>query len=142
MSLGEPLPLVIAKTLLAAGVELWNVYGPSETIAVTTVKILPGKAISIGTPLTNVAIAIVDGKFNSVPEGSVGELIIAGTCLAHGYVNLAELTRKRFELVDREIAETISRSAIHGVRSGADCKEQVSLLLLAEFRVLSANFFT
>lgn len=80
---------------------LVNNYGPTENTVVATscvvapnadAKILP----SIGKPIANVEIHILDEQLKPVPPGTVGELYIAGTSLARGYRNQPQLTTERF----------------------------------------------
>ena len=55
----------------------YNSYGPTETTVTTTmVPLIPGDAITIGGPLPNYDLAVVDDKFNLLPTGQQGELII------------------------------------------------------------------
>jgi amino acid adenylation domain-containing protein len=82
-------------------VQLYNHYGPSESHVVTsytlpkdvnTWKVFP----SIGAPIDNTQIYILDPYHNPVPIGVPGELHIAGDGLARGYNNRPELTEERF----------------------------------------------
>ena len=54
------------------------------------------ESVHIGRPLQNCRIYILDEFQNPLPPGSVGELYIAGDCLARGYHNREELTKERF----------------------------------------------
>ena len=80
---------------------LINNYGPTEaTVVATSGAILPhshpnGRP-SIGRPIDNTQIYILDESLASVPIGTVGELYIGGAGLARGYVNSPELTARRF----------------------------------------------
>jgi len=75
----------------------YNSYGPTETTVTTTmVPLIPGDAITIGGPLPNYDLAVVDDKFNLLPTGQQGELIISGPGVSEGYVNRPELTREKF----------------------------------------------
>jgi amino acid adenylation domain-containing protein len=73
-------------------IALYNMYGPTETCVVSTsykidpLKLEQFKTIPIGWALPNERIYIVDEFGNSVPKGVVGELCIAGTGLARGYI--------------------------------------------------------
>ena len=80
---------------------LHNHYGPSETHVVTAYELTGPPADwpalpPIGRPISNANILIIDGNFNLVPHGEVGELLIGGDCLARGYVNQPDLTAERF----------------------------------------------
>ncbi|UCJ04767.1 amino acid adenylation domain-containing protein [Chitinophaga pendula] len=75
----------------------YNSYGPTETTVTATMAPLhPGDAISIGHPLPNYNLAVVDEQFNIVPCGQQGQLIISGPGVCDGYINRPELTREKF----------------------------------------------
>ncbi|GAB3915149.1 Pls/PosA family non-ribosomal peptide synthetase [Mucilaginibacter boryungensis] len=75
----------------------YNSYGPTETTVTATIaRLHPGDEITIGDPLPNYNLAVVDENLNQVPQGEQGELIISGPGLAEGYVNLPQLTREKF----------------------------------------------
>ncbi|RUS96566.1 hypothetical protein DSM106972_087530 [Dulcicalothrix desertica PCC 7102] len=95
---GEAMPIDLAKSLLLAGVELWNVYGPTETTIWSTVKQVkqPEDALSIGQPIANTSIYILDSAGKPVPNGIVGELFIGGAGVARGYLARPNLTAERF----------------------------------------------
>jgi aryl carrier-like protein len=77
---------------------LWNLYGPTETTIWSTVcKIVPGpEPISIGRPVSNTQIYLLDGQLEPVPVGVPGELHIAGDGVARGYLGRADLTEAKF----------------------------------------------
>lgn len=83
------------------GCVLENHYGPSES-HVASAHTLPGDPSSwptlpsIGGPIANTQLFVLDrwGQFR--PIGATGELYIAGTCLADGYLNKPEMTAERF----------------------------------------------
>jgi surfactin family lipopeptide synthetase A len=95
---GEALPLELARQLLPRAAALWNLYGPTETTIWSTVcKIEPGdEAISIGHPIANTQIHLLDNQLQLVPIGVPGELCIGGAGLARGYLNRPDLTAERF----------------------------------------------
>jgi amino acid adenylation domain-containing protein len=80
--------------------ELYNLYGPTE--AAIDVTYLPCRRasetrfVSIGHPLSNVQIYILDKHLRPVPVGLRGELYIGGDSLARGYLNRPDLTAERF----------------------------------------------
>lgn len=98
LSGGEALPKELAEKILARASTLWNMYGPTETTVWSTVKqILPAeKAITIGRPIDNTQVYIIDEDGRRVSEGVVGEIYIGGTGVAAGYLNRPELTAERF----------------------------------------------
>ncbi|MBB4276901.1 non-ribosomal peptide synthetase/type I polyketide synthase [Rhizobium mongolense] len=95
---GEPLPKELAKSLLGAGGELWNMYGPTETTIWSSVqRIADADApITIGHPIANTQLYILDESQDVVPIGVTGELCIGGDGLASGYFDRLDLTEKAF----------------------------------------------
>lgn len=95
---GEALSQVLADKLLAAGGELWNMFGPTETTIWSTVeRILPGyDRITIGRPIDQTQIYVVGSDRAPVPPMVEGELAIGGVGLARGYRGRPELTQARF----------------------------------------------
>lgn len=75
----------------------YNSYGPTETTVTATMAALkPGDIITIGDPLPNYNLAVVDDAFNILPTGKLGQLIISGPGVCNGYVNRPDLTREKF----------------------------------------------
>jgi amino acid adenylation domain-containing protein/non-ribosomal peptide synthase protein (TIGR01720 family) len=93
---GEALPPDLARRLLAKGVELWNMYGPSETTIYSLGTRIVDDTITIGRPIANTEVHILDHEGRPVPPGVPGELCIGGSGLARGYVNRPELTAEQF----------------------------------------------
>jgi len=95
---GESLPRDLANRLLAKGGELWNMYGPTETTIWSTVSRIQNDnaPISIGQPVANTQLHILDANLQPVPTGVSGELHIGGLGLARGYHNRPELTAEKF----------------------------------------------
>lgn len=95
---GEALPRELADDLLPRVGELWNVYGPTETTIWSSVKrVEPGtEPITIGTPIANTKLYVLDPGLQPVPTGVPGELWIGGDGLARGYLERPELTAERF----------------------------------------------
>ena len=100
---GEPLP---AETVArfdevfgTSSVQLHNLYGPTEAAVQVTAGISPrdGDAtVSIGRPLPNTQIYLLDRRGQPVPVGVPGELFIGGVQVGRGYLNRPELTAQRF----------------------------------------------
>ncbi|MDQ1351194.1 MAG: tyrocidine synthetase, partial [Acidobacteriota bacterium] len=91
------------KFLKKGKVYLHNHYGPTETHVVTTLTMDPDGDIaelpSIGKPVMNTKVYIVDRWRNLLPVGTAGELLIGGVQVGRGYLNRPELTKDRFELL-------------------------------------------
>ena len=98
---GEALPQDLAKRLMQQARKLWNVYGPTETtiwssaLAVEAAT-LARRRLSIGRPIANTQIYILDANLQPAPIGVTGELYIGGAGVARGYLNRPELTAERF----------------------------------------------
>jgi amino acid adenylation domain-containing protein len=95
---GEPMIPELARSLLVRCKALWNVYGPTETTVWSAIKrIEPGFArITIGAPIANTTLEILDAHRRRLPCGLAGELLIGGAGVARGYLDRPELTDERF----------------------------------------------
>lgn len=99
---GEKLPADLAEQLVNQGVELWNMYGPTEaTVWTSCYRVTAGTdgalpRILIGQPLANTHLHILDAQGNPLPLGVYGELCIGGAGLANGYRHNPEQTAERF----------------------------------------------
>jgi amino acid adenylation domain-containing protein len=95
---GEALPRPLAQELLARGAAVWNLYGPTETTIWSTICRVRDEAgpVSIGRPIANTILYVLDAHRNPVPVGVPGELYIGGDGVARGYLNRPDLTDERF----------------------------------------------
>ncbi|HEY6320596.1 MAG TPA: amino acid adenylation domain-containing protein, partial [Thermoanaerobaculia bacterium] len=97
ISTGEALPSELAATLLDLGVELWNLYGPTETAVYSAGAPVAGPGEpALGRPLANTTLHVADRWLAPVPVGVAGELLIGGQGVARGYWGRPELTAERF----------------------------------------------
>jgi len=96
---GEALPPALADQLCAlVSGEVHNMYGPTETAVWSTSEKLAGAGapISIGRPIANTQVHVVDRHGGLVPPGVAGELWIGGAGVVRGYWQRADLTAERF----------------------------------------------
>jgi amino acid adenylation domain-containing protein len=95
---GEALPADLAGRLGSECAELWNLYGPTETTVWSTAWRVQRRArgISIGQPIRNTRIYILDARGQQCPVGVAGEICIGGDGVALGYLDRPELTDDRF----------------------------------------------
>ncbi|WP_158101054.1 non-ribosomal peptide synthetase [Variovorax sp. JS1663] len=95
---GEALPPVLAEQLMERTAELWNIYGPTETtVWATAWKVeAPRQAITVGRPIDNVSVWVLDPQGRLCPIGVPGELYIGGAGVTLGYYQRDALTVERF----------------------------------------------
>lgn len=96
---GEPLPSDLAAYLSDGG-ELWNMYGPTETTIWSSVShVQHGAPVTIGDPIANTQMYVLDDRDALCAPGVVGELNIGGDGLAIGYHERPDLTAAAFRMV-------------------------------------------
>lgn len=95
---GEPLARDLADNLLDRVEQLWNLYGPTETTIWSTVdKVERGaEQITVGRPIANTQIYVLDAAGQPCPTGVLGEIWIGGGGVARGYHKREALTARRF----------------------------------------------
>jgi thioesterase domain-containing protein/acyl carrier protein len=95
---GEVLPLSLAKSLTGITRALWNHYGPTETsICATRERVLPdAELITLGWPIDNVRIYVLNEQLEQVDVGEIGEIYIGGAGVGRGYLKRPELTARTF----------------------------------------------
>ncbi|MFM5988326.1 MAG: amino acid adenylation domain-containing protein, partial [Sphaerospermopsis kisseleviana] len=97
LSGGEALSSDLVEALLPGTRALWNGYGPTETTGWSLAcHIKGGDKITIGTPIDNTRIYVVDANGRLCAPGEKGELWIGGLGVASGYLNQPELTAECF----------------------------------------------
>ncbi|MGW6916281.1 amino acid adenylation domain-containing protein [Kitasatospora sp. NPDC054939] len=95
---GEALPVSLAQELRGRVGRLVNVYGPTETTIWSSFWEVPPapKAVSVGRPVAETQLYVLDAGLELVPMGVTGELFIGGDGLARGYLGRPELTAEKF----------------------------------------------
>ncbi|MEQ1870803.1 MAG: amino acid adenylation domain-containing protein, partial [Vicinamibacterales bacterium] len=90
------------RTLWPRSVQLFNMYGQTETTGIVTVYPIPEEhphrlgAVPVGRPVARTHLLVLDARMQPVPTGVCGELFVAGATVGRGYVNQPELTAERF----------------------------------------------
>jgi amino acid adenylation domain-containing protein len=96
---GEALTPELASDLTHRCRSVWNVYGPTETTIWSTIHRITkssGDPPSIGRPIANTQVYVLDANMNLLPLGVAGDLYIGGAGLARGYLHRPELTLQTF----------------------------------------------
>ncbi|HEV7922516.1 MAG TPA: amino acid adenylation domain-containing protein [Thermoanaerobaculia bacterium] len=98
------------KEQLLPNATFFNEYGPTETVVGCSIHRVRhageiamrgcAGAVSIGKPIRNTTLHVLNARRERVPVGAIGELYIGGAGVAHGYLNRAELTAERFVTID------------------------------------------
>jgi amino acid adenylation domain-containing protein len=101
---GEALRIELALKLVEKNKSVWNLYGPTETTVWSTAKLVTADdfintrngGISIGKPLANTLLYVVDEFGNPCALGVAGELWIGGVGVAEGYLKRPDLNKEKF----------------------------------------------
>jgi amino acid adenylation domain-containing protein len=95
---GEALPRELADRLIERGAAVWNLFGPTETtIWSSTCRVEPGdNPVSIGRPIDNTQMYVLNRSMEPLPVKVAGELYIGGDGLARGYNRAPHLTASKF----------------------------------------------
>jgi non-ribosomal peptide synthetase-like protein len=100
---GEACPESLVQRWSRPGRQMFNTYGPTEaTVSASLARLQPGHAVTIGTPLPNYGLLVIDTDIEPalrlLARGEVGELCITGPGLAAGYLGRPDLTAEKFLL--------------------------------------------
>ena len=111
LTVGEPLRHELAQRMLLCGAAVWNWYGPTETTIYSSLKLVTATdpEISIGRPIANTQIYILDGRMQPVPIGVPGELYIGGDGVSPGYWQRPDLNAERFVNYELQIKKDEGR---------------------------------
>ena len=97
LSGGAPLSRELADQILDRCRVLWNAYGAVETTAYSTLaRVERSVPVTVGRPIANARVYVLDGYNQPVPVGVTGELLVAGDGVASGYLNRTEHTPEAF----------------------------------------------
>jgi amino acid adenylation domain-containing protein len=97
LSGGEALSQVLADKLTVMGLDVWNLYGPTEvTIYAYVAHLAAGDRVTLGHPLATATGYVLDERGAPVARGADGLLFLGGPQVARGYWQRAELTAERF----------------------------------------------
>ena len=113
LSSSEAMRHALGKRMLEVSEQVWNLYGPTETVVWATGGQIFSKhvtaseaertgspAVTIGLPFNNAKVTILDEDRKPVPTGTPGELWIGGEALARGYRHDESLTNQRFRCLE------------------------------------------
>jgi non-ribosomal peptide synthetase-like protein len=97
---GEMCPESLVQRWSRPGRQMFNTYGPTEaTVSASLARLEPGRPVTIGTPLPNYGLLVIDtdsAQLRLQPRGATGELCITGPGLAAGYLGRSDLTAEKF----------------------------------------------
>ncbi|HTL18654.1 MAG TPA: amino acid adenylation domain-containing protein, partial [Patescibacteria group bacterium] len=110
---GEPLSTELVDQIYRESSvnKVFDLYGPTETTTYSTGGVRkPAQPASIGRPLSNEQVYLLDSLLRPVPIGIPGELFIGGNGVARGYLNRPELTAEKFLVNPFKPAERLYRT--------------------------------
>jgi amino acid adenylation domain-containing protein len=100
---GEPLKENLVKETFdyKPAIKLWNLYGPTETVAnITCSRVVNGELVTIGRVLEGSETILVDESLCIVNKNEPGEMCVSGPGVTPGYLNRDELNRRQFFILN------------------------------------------
>ncbi|WP_432721315.1 amino acid adenylation domain-containing protein [Jeongeupia wiesaeckerbachi] len=98
---GEMCPDTLVERFATPDRQLFNTYGPTEaTVSASLAQLQRGQPVTIGKPLPNYGLLVINEAGEIVPPGETGELCITGPGVAAGYLGRPELTAEKFVTPD------------------------------------------
>lgn len=106
---GEMCPPALIEKISKTNRRIFNTYGPSEiTVSASLAELHLNEHVTIGTPLPNYGMLIVDEDMKLLSRNETGELCIFGIGLAKGYLGRPDLTSEKFTIPPKELQEKLS----------------------------------
>lgn len=94
---GEMCPEALVEKWALPHHQIFNTYGPTEaTVSASLARLYAGEPVTIGTPLPNYGLLVMDDQQQLLPQGETGELCIFGPGVAAGYLGRPDLTAEKF----------------------------------------------
>jgi len=109
---GEACPPALVQRLVSSSRKIFNTYGPAETsVSASLAELSSGEPVTIGLPLPNYGLLVVDEQRRPLPAGETGELCIFGPGLALGYLGRPDLTAEKF--ISNPLAENSNEEKMY-----------------------------
>lgn len=108
-------PSLCAKLKKLTNAKLYNIYGPAETTVWSAFAAADEADMTIGKPIANTRIYILDEEMKPVPVGVGGEIFISGSGVGKGYLGEERLTAEKFLPDPFFIGETMYRTGDMGI---------------------------
>lgn len=109
---GEMCPDTVVERWASPQRQVFNTYGPTEaTVSASLAVLRRGKPVTIGKPLPNYGLLVLNEQLQLVPVGEVGELCIFGPGVALGYLGRPDLTAEKF--IDNPYAESVQEQRMY-----------------------------
>ncbi|ENX55297.1 hypothetical protein F902_03367 [Acinetobacter higginsii] len=94
---GEMCPDSLVERWALPHHQMFNTYGPTETTVTASLELLQrGKPVTIGKPLPNYGMLVINAERELLAQGETGELCIFGPSVAPGYLGRPDLTADKF----------------------------------------------